>query len=107
MHTLSFALAHLVQKLLAKNSLALRSRHFDLFTPVTSFLTWPKNGLIKNCRACPSVSNAVYRLSLACFVFEISGVGRLSAPPVGTKVARTPVCARVKFVFSLTDENAK
>ena len=30
---LSFALAHLVQKLLAKNSLALRSRHFDFFDP--------------------------------------------------------------------------
>ena len=28
---LSFSLAHLVQKLLAKNSLALRSRHFDFF----------------------------------------------------------------------------
>ena len=30
---LSFALAHLVQKLLAKNSLALRSRHFEVFDP--------------------------------------------------------------------------
>ena len=37
---LSFALAHLVQKLLRKkNSLALRSHNFDFFTPVTSFLT--------------------------------------------------------------------
>ena len=65
-------------------------------TPVTSFLTWPKSDLSKNCRARPSVSNAVYRLSLACFVFDISG-GRLSAPPVGTKVARTPVGARVNI----------
>jgi len=30
---LSFALAHLVQKLLVKNSLALSRRHFDFFDP--------------------------------------------------------------------------
>ena len=42
------------------------------------------------------MSNAVYRLSLACFVFEISGGGGYPPPPVGTKVARTPVGARVK-----------
>ena len=30
---LSFALAYFVQKVLVKNSLALRSRHFDFFDP--------------------------------------------------------------------------
>ena len=39
-------------------------------------------GLISN----RDMGEAVLLLSLACFVFEISG-GRLSAPPVGTKVA--------------------
>ena len=84
---LSFALAHLVQKLLAKNSIALRS-HFDFFTPVTSFFTWHKNDLSKNCRARLSVFNVVYRLSSFLRFRDIRG--RLSAPPVGTKVARTP-----------------
>ena len=38
-----------------------------------------------------------YRLSLSCFVLEISGGGRSSGPPppVGSKLARTPVGARV------------
>ena len=96
----SFALAQLVQKLSTKNSLVLKCRHFDFFTPgpVTSFLTWSKNDLSKNCRDRPSVSNAVYRLSLACFVFEISGgEGRLSAPSVSTQVAQTLVGARVNL----------
>ena len=35
--------------------------------------TWPENYLSKNCRSLPPVSNAVYRLSLACFAFDISG----------------------------------
>ena len=35
----SFALTHLVQKLLAKNSIVLKCRHFDFLTPVTSFFT--------------------------------------------------------------------
>ena len=41
-----------------------------------------------------SAASVVYRLSLACFVFEISGGG--GYPPVGTKVARTPVSARAR-----------
>ena len=45
--------------------------------------------LAKNCRSCPSVSNAVYRLSLNCFVSEITGGG-------GTNLAQTPVGAQVK-----------
>ena len=84
-------------KLLAKNSHVLKCRHFDFVTPVTSFFTWHENDLSKNCKARPSVSNAVYRLSLACFVLYIYG-GRLFAPsPVGTKVAQTPVGARVNI----------
>ena len=77
---LTFALPHLVQKLLANNFFVLKCRHFNFLTSVTSFFTWSKNDLSKNCRAPPSAFNAVYRLSLARFVLEISG-GRLSAPP--------------------------
>ena len=51
----SFALPCLVQKLLAKNSLVLKCRHFDFFTPVTSFFTWPKNDLSQNCRSRPPI----------------------------------------------------
>ena len=56
----------------------------------------PKNDLSKNCRSRLPVSNAFYCLSLACFVFEISGGGGLS--PVGTKWAQTPVDARASLV---------
>ena len=97
----SYALAHLVQKLFCKKTpLFSGAAILTFLTPVTSFLTWPKNDLSKNCRACPPVSNAVYRLSLACCVFEISGEGggRLFASSVGTKVAQTPVGARVNFL---------
>ena len=51
-----------------------KCRYYDFFTYVTSFFTWPKNDMIKNCRSRPLVSNVVYRLSLACFVSESSGV---------------------------------
>ena len=88
---LSFALAHLVQKLLSKNSLVRKCRDFDFLTPVTSFLTWPKNDLSKNCRAHPCVSSAVYRLSLACFVYEISGGGGYPAPDGGFGFKRSHV----------------
>ena len=72
---------------------------FLLFWPMwRHFFTWPRNELSTNCRSHPPVSNAIYRLSLACFVFEISRDGRLSAPPVGTKLAQTPVGARVKLI---------
>ena len=37
-------------------------------------------------------------MSLACFVFDISEGGGGYPPPVGTKMARTPVGARVKVV---------
>ena len=79
---LTFALTQLVQKLLATNSLALRSRHFDFFLPLwRHFLPDLKMTSLKNYRACPSVSNAVYRVSLACFVFKISGGAVISPPP--------------------------
>ena len=53
--------------------------------------------LSKNCRDCPPISNAVYRLSIACFVFDISGGGY--PPPIGTKMFQTPVGARVYLQF--------
>ena len=78
-----FALARLVQKLLAKKSLVLRScRYFDLLT-MTSFLTWPKNDQSKNGRSRPSVSNAVYRLLPVSFLSRSPG-GGVSAPRLGT-----------------------
>ena len=44
------------------------------------------------------LSNAVCRFSLHCLVFEISGGGgRSSPPPVGAKLAQTPVGARVNI----------
>ena len=67
-------------------------------TPVTSSLTWPEYDLSKNCRPCPSVSHSVYRLSLSCSVSEIlGGATAPTSPPVGAKLARTPVGARVKM----------
>ena len=62
---------------------------------MTSSLTWPENDLCKNCRSWPCVSDAVYRLSLSCFVLEISGGAVIRPPPVGAKLAQTPVGARV------------
>ena len=62
-----------------KTPLSSRTAILTFLTPVTPFLTWPNNDLCKNCRSRPPVYNVVYRLSLACFVFEISG--GISAPP--------------------------
>ena len=74
-----------------KNSVVLKYRYLDFLTPVTSFCTWPKNGFVKNVHIVRlyNVSNAVYRFSLACFVFEISG-GRISAPPSVRSWPRLP-----------------
>ena len=93
----SFALTRLVQKLLAKNSLVRKYRHFDFLDPCDVFLTWPKNDLSKNCRARPSVANAVYRLSLELASFSRSPGGGYPSPRVGTMVARPPVGARIKI----------
>ena len=102
----NFALAWSVQTLLAKKLLCSQVPPFWLFDHVTSFLTWSKNDLSKNCRSRPTVSNAVYRLSLTCYVFKISG-GRavIRPPPVGTNLAQTPVGARVKLQFSWNCQN--
>ena len=75
----SVALARLVQKLLSKKLPCSQVPPFWLVFPLTSFLTWPENEINKNCISRPRVSNAVYRLSLTCFVFEVSR-RRLSAP---------------------------
>ena len=93
----------LVQKLLAKLLPCPQVPLFNFLTPMTSFLTRPKNDFCKNCRSRPLVSNAVYRLSLAYLVFEtVRGGGGYSPPPppapVRTKLAKTPVGAEVKIV---------
>ena len=48
-------------------------------------------------RPSAKLSNAVCRFSLRCLVFEISGgEAVIGPPPVGAKLAQTPVGARVK-----------
>ena len=64
-----------------KNSLILSATILNFLLPATSFFTSPNNGLNKNCRFRSSVSDDIYRLSLACFVFEISGERYPSPPP--------------------------
>ena len=80
----------------------LKCRHFDFFTSVMSFLTWPKMTFVKNYRARPSVSNLLYHLSLACFVFEISVRGRYP-PPVGT--IRWPKPPSVRWLTTVLIEH--
>ena len=81
--TVICALARLVQKIFAKISRH-PCRYFDFSCDII-FFTWLENDQDKKCRCRSRKSNAVYRLSLACFVFEISGVGY---PPVSTKLRR-------------------
>ena len=62
---------------------------------MTSFLVWSKNDLSIFCRTRYALSNAVFRFSLRCVVFEITGGGRYPPPPGRPKVAQTPGRARV------------
>ena len=75
-----FALARLVPRLLTNNSCP-QVPHFDVFDPCDVIFTWPKNDLPKHYRFRQPVCNTVYRLSLACFVFDISG--GVGYPPIG------------------------
>ena len=79
-----------------------------LFTPVTPFFTGPENDLTRNCGSRSLVYNVVCHLWLACLVFDISW-NRYPPQPVGTKLAQTPIGARLKsnmdarFEFSVLD----
>ena len=67
-----------------------------------------KNNFSTNYTVCPPVSNAIYSLSLTCFVFEISGRGDgCPPPPVGTMLAQAPVGARVKRTRSVGAQSCK
>ena len=75
--TVNFVLAWLVQSYWQTIPMSSSAAILTLLTPVTSFLP----DLKMTCRSRPPVSNAVYRLSLACFVFEILGGGYRPPPP--------------------------
>ena len=72
---------HYFKRYLRKTLLTSSAAILTFLTPVTSSLTWPENDLSKNCRACPFVSYAVYRLSLSCSVSEILGGALIRHPP--------------------------
>ena len=96
----SFSLAWLVhQTLLAKIPLFSSAAILILFTPVTSFLTWPKNDLGKNCKVCPLVPNAVFRLSLSLLRFLYLGGGAVSRPPSVLRWPRLPSVRGLKHVL--------
>ena len=80
-------------KVIGKNSLVPLCPYLHFVYPCYAIFTWPKNDLCKNCRYRPLVTNAVDHLSLACFVFEISGGGfplryEVGPDPVGLQVNR-------------------
>ena len=101
---LNFALTQLVQSYWQKTPLFSSAAILTFLTPVTSFFTWPKSDLSNNCRARPSVSNAVYRLSLACFVFEISGGAVIRPPP---SVLRWPGPPSVRGLIAMFEAKAE
>ena len=88
--TVIFALAWKFKSYCQKIPLTSSAVILTYLTPMTSFLTWPKNDLGKNCISSTLVCNDVYCLSLACFVFDISQGGGGYPPPVGTTWPRPP-----------------
>ena len=76
--TATFPLAWSIQKLLAKHLSCPPVPLFWLSYPCDVFFIWPQNDLCKSCRSCSLAFNAVYRLTLACFVLEI---GEQICPP--------------------------
>ena len=59
-----FALARLVQKLLAKNSIVIKYRYFDFLPRCDVYFSWHENDLSKHFGSCPLVSCIQCRLSL-------------------------------------------
>ena len=87
-----FALTLKTTELLAKENLG----KFWHFWPLgAKILTWEENHLSKFCSSLDGLSNAVYRMSLRCLVFEILGGGAEINPPGRSCFARTTRRARV------------